>query len=300
MRVLHLTDTHLGAHLGVLGHEPLWHRSQDHERAMARALEPALTGQVDLVVHSGDVFQRSRPPPAARAAAVRLLQSAARVVPVVVMPGNHDRHGLRGSIPNGLPGLHVVDAPARFEFGGVALAFVPFRGDAEHWAASARKAVGPGADAIVAHQAFDGARVPGLTFRAGRQRDTVAERQIPRGVPHVLCGHIHPRQVSRFERSTVVYPGSTERTSFTEAPQTKGYAIWEWGRTVRWRFVDLPTRPMVVLREEGDLARVEPGSLVRVQDGPRTAELVSAGMQLGGWVRAPARHRASPQLALFG
>ena len=78
-----------------------------------------------------------------------------------------------------------------------------------------------------------------------------------------MCGHIHPRQVTRLAEAQVVQPGSTERTSFSEANQTKGYALWELGRQVRWRFVDLPARPMCTLRYRSQLTGLKPGTLVR-------------------------------------
>lgn len=101
MRVLHVSDTHLGAAGWARGAPPGWSRADDHLAAFRRALcTPA-----DLIVHTGDVFDRSRPPARAVREAVDLLVETARRVPVVLLAGNHDRRGLRPSLPTAAAGL---------------------------------------------------------------------------------------------------------------------------------------------------------------------------------------------------
>lgn len=308
MRLLHVTDTHLGMVRRVRGGPPGWQRSDDHYEALRTALLPALRGEVDAVVHSGDLFNRSRPPARDVVRGAELLVAAARACPVVVLPGNHDRRGLIRYLPHALPSLHVCDAPARVEVAGVALGIVPFFRAADTWAEAARQVCAPGVDLLVAHQAFDGARVPGLTFRVDRQRDTIGARHLPPGVRHVLCGHIHPRQVTVVGEAEVVQPGSTERTAFSERAQTKGYAIWTLERTVGWRFVDLPARPMVRVDGAADLAGIAPGALVRLctDDVDERAVQARGGWLVGpppDWVPAPRpdpqQAPAGEQLALF-
>lgn len=301
MEILHVTDTHLGLRRYVRGGPPGWSRAADHLDGFRRALGPALAGEVDLVVHSGDLFDRSRPPAEAVLAAGALLTEVGRQVPVVLLPGNHDRHGLLRHFPRPPSGVHVVDAPERLRVAGVSLALVPFRRDAEHWADDAGRAWGGGADLLVAHQAFHGAWAPGITFHEGAQRDTVGVRHLPPGVRHVLCGHLHPRQVVRVGEAEVVQPGSTERTSFVERDQVKGYCRWTLDRRVTWRFVDLPTRPMAVVEGEADVAGVGPGTLVRC----RRPDLEREVEARGGWLVGPhpllerPPPAPSPQLGLF-
>ena len=301
MRFLQLSDTHLGVRRFVPGAPAGWSRADDHLAAMRAALDLALAQGVDLVLHTGDLFDRSRPPARVIAQAASLLVETARRVPVVVLAGNHDRRGLRPHLPLLCPGLHVVDQGERLVLAGIALAVVPFLADAQGWAAVARRAVGPGVDLLLCHQAVDGCQVPGFTFRAGAQRDTLGTAHLPPGAPAILSGHLHPRQALDLGGVPVLMPGSTERTSFGEASQPKGCLLGELGVHLRWRFVDLPTRPMVRVDAEDDLARVGPGALVRCG----VPALDAAVKELGGWLCArpgplvPAQ-RTPPQLRLFG
>lgn len=301
MRVLHVTDSHLGASWHVPGAPAGFRRSDDHLRALREGLGPALRGEVDLVVHSGDLFDRSRPPARVIAEAAALIAEVARIVPLWLVNGNHDWRGYRQMFPVPPKGVELVDRPARRTLGGAAIALVPWVPDADRWAAHAAEAVGPGADLLVAHQAFDGAHVPGFTFRVGAQRDTLGAAHLPAGVRHVLCGHLHPRQRVVVGDAEVVMPGSTERTSFSERDQPKGVALWTLGASIAARFVDVAARPLRVVASRSDLASIEAGALVRLATDEVDEREVAAR---GAWSVAPAagarpRRPEVPQLRLF-
>lgn len=293
MELLHLTDTHLGADRWFTGAPRGWRRSDDHLAAMRAALEPALRGEVDLVVHSGDLFDRSRPPARAVDEARALLAEVGARVPVLLFPGNHDRHGVTRHFPDPLPGVRVVDAPTRLRVGVVELGLVPYRRTAAEWAAAAAPMAG--VDLLVCHQSFHGARVPNHVFRHGAHAETVGAHQLPR-VGAVLCGHLHPRQALVLGGIEVVMPGSTERTSFSERDEPKGYARWTRTDRPRWRFVDLPARPMRVVGGPADLDGVEPGTLVHV-NADLPAALEAEARARGAWLTP--RRAPSPQVGLF-
>lgn len=297
MRILHVTDTHLGVDRWFRGAPAGWRRGDDHVFALRAALAPAWQGKVDLVVHTGDLFDRSRPPARAVTAAVDLFSDLGRIVPTVIMPGNHDRRGVRVHLGD-LPGVEIIDVAARVRIAGLRLAMVPYLATAEAWAAAAAEACRGGVDLLLAHQAFDGVRVPGFTFRVGTAPDTVGAAHLPPGVRHVLCGHIHPRQVVPIGDAVVVHPGSTERTAFTERAETKGAAIWELGGPApTWRFVDGAARPMHVVTDPDMLEDVGPGHLVLLKGAAETVEVEQALLERGAWVSPWAR--PTGQLQLF-
>lgn len=304
MRILHLTDTHLGAWWPLAPDASVprgWSRAVDHHRAFERALDRADELDVDLIVHTGDVFDRGRPPWRWVQAAADALTRAAARRPVVVLSGNHDRHGLSKTLPLHVPGLHIVDRPENVEIRGhsgdrVRLACVPYRRNVLGWVHGAHQALAGGADLLLAHQSFDGVRVPGLTFRVGAQRDTVGVEHLGVGegdgpVHAVLCGHIHPRQVVACGPVPVVHPGCLVHTAMRDRAHPEGLAVWELGRTVRWRFVDQPGRALQVVRTPADLGGVVPGALVqvRVEEGACARDLEEAVRERGGWLMARSR-----------
>jgi len=301
MRILQLGDTHLGTSLRTLGGPEGWSRSDDHHTALEAALAPALAGEVDLVLHTGDVFNRSRPPPAVVHRAQALFERVARRVPVVLVAGNHDRRGLSTHFGTSRGALHIVDSPTRLRVAGLSLVLVPHIRRAEDWVAAVHPLVRGGVDALVCHQGFAGCHVPGFTFRVGRPEETVGEQHLPPDpIGAVLSGHIHPRQTVRWGPHQVVYAGSTERTSRSEAHQTKGSVIWSLGAAWTHRFVDGPARPWMDCQSEADLSRVRQGDLVSVKPA-QLARLGEAVVARGGRLVLP-RSRSGPprrQVRLF-
>lgn len=268
LRLLLLADTHLGFDLPARPRSERPRRGPDFLAATRRALAPALAGEVDLVVHGGDLLYRSKVPPGlVRAALEPLLEVADRDVPVLLVPGNHERSALPYPVLAAHRHLHVFDRPrtVRLDVRGLDVAVAGFPCERDRIAERFRALLGacdlgPEADVrlLCLHQTVEGARVgPGdYTFRGGP--DVLPGRLLPTGFAAVLAGHIHRHQVlerdlaGRPLAAPALYPGSVERTSFAERNEAKGYLVLELapdrtrgGRLDAWRFVELPTRPMV-------------------------------------------------------
>src|SRR5262245_9558747 len=134
IRVLLLADSHLGFDLPVRPRVERRRRGHDFLANYAAALKPALEGEVDIVVHAGDVFDRSRIVPSlAYQAFEPLCRAADRGVPVFIVPGNHQRSRLPHLRFASHPGVHVFDQPRTFvtEVRGtrIALAGFPYERD---------------------------------------------------------------------------------------------------------------------------------------------------------------------------
>jgi DNA repair protein SbcD/Mre11 len=247
LRVLLLADTHLG--LGV-----------EHTERFERALQPALRGEVDLVVHGGDVFFRSRVKPGVVLRAFDPLKRLADSgVPVIVVPGNHERSAIPYPLLAAHPGIHIFDRPRTFTLNlrGVSIAVSGFpnerdriREQFEHLLARTQWQSTP-ADLrlLCLHQTIEGAMVGPANFVFRGAPDVIPGRAIPSGFAAVLSGHIHRHQVLRADlgrrplASPVFYPGSTERTSLAERYEAKGYVTMEiaadrgtGGRIRAWEF----------------------------------------------------------------
>jgi len=269
IRVLLLADTHLGFDLPSKPRVEKRRRGPDFFANTRRALEPAVRGEVDLVVHGGDLLYRSKVPAGLVQQAVEpLLEVADCGVPVVLVPGNHERSALPHPLLASHENLHVLDRPktVELEINGTRLAIGGFpceRDDIRDRFSSLIEECGVLSASVdirllCLHQTVEGSRVKGYTFRSGD--DIVRGRDIPSGLAAVLCGHIHRSQVLTRDlagnelAAPVLYPGSVERTSLAEQEEPKGYLILEFeaysdrgGNLERCEFCELPARPMFAL-----------------------------------------------------
>ena len=115
VRVLLVADTHLGFDMPLRAKVGRRRRGPDFFACFERALEPALAGEVDLVVHGGDLLFRSRVPPRlVDLALAPLKRVASRGVPVFLVPGNHERSHLPYPILAAHRNLYVFDKPRAF------------------------------------------------------------------------------------------------------------------------------------------------------------------------------------------
>jgi DNA repair exonuclease SbcCD nuclease subunit len=258
MRVLFVSDTHLGFDLPARPRVTRRRRGHDFFDNFERALEPARNHEVDVVVHGGDLLYRSRVPASlAEAALAPLKRVASSGVPVLLVPGNHERARLPYPLLALHDGLHVFDRPRTvvIEARGIRAAFTGFpytreirRRFHEVLAAATRDAPAADVRVLCMHHCVEGATCgPGhFTFRSGD--DVVRTADLPREAAVALCGHIHRHQVLRAAgRPPVIYAGSVERTSFAEAPETKGFVVLELSSSGLGaiEFRPLPARPMV-------------------------------------------------------
>jgi DNA repair protein SbcD/Mre11 len=236
MRVLFLSDTHLGFDLPVRPPSSRPRRSPEFFESFEAALAPARQGEVDVVLHAGDLLYRSRVPAWLSEAALAPLRAIAETgIPVLLVPGNHER----GALPHPLlalhRNLHVFHRPGTvvLEAGGVRVAFAGMpheRGVRDRFAGllAATGADSAPADVrlLCLHHCVEGATCgpADFTFREGP--DVIPRSALPPGFAAVLCGHVHRHQVLRTPgRPPVLYSGSTERTSSAEAGERKGVVL---------------------------------------------------------------------------
>jgi len=258
MRVLFVSDTHLGIDTPARPRVVRRRRGDDFFRNFERALDVARTGEIDVVVHGGDLLYRSRVPAwLAEAALAPLKRVASAGVPVLLVPGNHERARMPYPLLALHDGLHVFDRPrtVALEARGVRVAFIGFpytwevrRRFRSVLAAATRDTPPADVRVLCLHQAVEGATCgPGnFTFRRGS--DVIRAADLPRDVAVTLSGHIHRHQVLHPPgRPPVIYAGSVERTSFAEAPETKGYVVLRLARSGLdgFEFRPLPARPTV-------------------------------------------------------
>src|SRR6185436_3501805 len=112
VRLLLVADSHIGFDLPTRARVGRPRRGHDFLTNYATALGPAVAGEVDLVVHAGDVFDRSAVLPSVAYQAYEPLRRVAELgVPVFIVPGNHERSRLPHPRLLAHRNIHVFDRP---------------------------------------------------------------------------------------------------------------------------------------------------------------------------------------------
>jgi len=303
IRILFLADTHLGLDLPQRPRVERRRRGVDFFESFERALEPAFNGKVDLVVHGGDILFRSRVQAWLVSQAFEPLKRLAdQNIPVYVIPGNHERSKIPFPLLAFHPHIHIFDLPRTFVFekNGMVCTLSGFPYERHSVRQNFEKLIEQTgwmqykADIriLCMHHIVEGAQVGphNFTFRSGR--DVIPCRNIPLDFAAILSGHIHRYQIlttdlhgSKLPRP-VIYPGSTDRTSFQERLEPKGYFLLEFvpssdssGSLTRAQFCHIPTRPMflkdmdtngldvesITLKLERLLAESDKDSILRIR-----------------------------------
>lgn len=252
MKLLHVSDTHVGhAAYARLSPEGLNQREQDFFDAFQRAVDVAIERKVDVVLHSGDLFDTVRPTNRALSHVLAQLQRLAVArIPFVVISGNHEAPRLRETgavlrLLEFIPGVHAV-YKGRYEpirIKDLLIHAVPHATDND--ALRAQLALVHRDESARYHVATLHAGVLGVgDFRTGEfHEQVVAQNELPQGMDYVALGHYH-RAVELAER--VWYAGSTERCTFRECGETKSVNLVDLARgTVE--VLPLPSRPMLDL-----------------------------------------------------
>ncbi|NIO06038.1 MAG: hypothetical protein GTN74_15995, partial [Proteobacteria bacterium] len=271
VRILFLADTHLGIDLPLHPRVSRRRRGVDFFQNFNRALGPAFKGQVDLVVHGGDLFYRSRIPTVHVAEAFKpLLKIAEGGTPIFIVPGNHERSRIPDSLFVRHPNIHVFDKPRTFllEARGATISLSGFpycRDGVRYHFKTLVDQTGHGQiesdiALLCMHHIVEGAKVGPQDYTFKYAPDVIQGKNLPKGFAAVLTGHIHRAQTLTADlsgnplASPVLYPGSIERTSFAERYERKGYLIVHavpsekrGGSIVSRSFVDLPTRAMYAI-----------------------------------------------------
>ncbi len=261
LTILHTADTHIGAALPVRPRRDIPRRGDDFVDAFERVVDRARAEDVALAIHAGDLFDRSRPSSRALAAAAQpLLKLAAADIPVIIIPGNHERSTIPATLLLAHRNIHIITRPTTltFQFHGIRIAISAFpclQRDADRqFAAVLDETEWDHVDAdlsiLATHQTFESATCgPGdFRFRGG---DNVVPRDaVPAEFDYVAAGHIHRHQVLTTPHEhgpPIVYCGSPDRISFAEVSEPKGCVLIDVaGDALQHRFIEHDVRPMSI------------------------------------------------------
>ena len=275
LRALLLADTHLGFDFPRHPRSGRRLHGPDFFACTRAALEPARAGEVDFVIHGGDLLYRSKVRAGLVQAALEpLLEVADTGVPVILVPGNHERGALPYPLLAGHKHLHLLDKPGcitlKLHGQRVALGGWPYYSKAGQRFQALLQECGlcdTAADLrlLCLHQAIAGARVKGFCFRPDAA--TIDPTLLPKGLAALVSGHIHRKQILTHAldgtalAAPVLYPGSVERTSHAEEEEEKVALRLDFrgsengGSLLRVTSVPLPARPMLSVDLPADFGR---------------------------------------------
>ncbi|MGD8226976.1 MAG: exonuclease SbcCD subunit D [Desulfobacteraceae bacterium] len=269
MKFIHTADTHLGFEITKLAQsDPVGrqNRADSIFGNFVSIVEHAIEMGTDLFIHSGDLFNKYYIPREVLDALIRPFTDLVRAgIPVLLIPGNHERSEFPFDLFHGVKNVFVFDRPKSLSLTldgySVGIAGFPFiREDSRRAFLKALEETeyeGLRSDfnILVTHQAFDQATVGPIdfTFREGRP-DTVSRQSIPLDFEYIAAGHIHRYQILPHPlkpQLKFVYPGSTQRISFAEMNEEKGFVMGEvLNNRIETRFMPLPTYDMEIVEVE--------------------------------------------------
>ena len=208
MKFAHLADTHLGyRQFGLI------EREKDFYEVFEKVIDKIIEEKVDFVIHSGDLFETSRPSPLALLTFQKgLLKLKGAGIPMYAIAGNHDLAMRKDSIPPQVLfkklGLKVISPiNTNYMFGDIFIAGLPYspasrsKNLKNKLQELSKKAANHEKSILVLHQSID--KYFGYQYE-------LEIGDIPDNFDYYALGHIHKFVNDDFGNGKLVYPGSTE------------------------------------------------------------------------------------------
>jgi exonuclease SbcD len=218
MRVAHISDTHLG----YLQYR-LIERKNDYLKAFKQAVEKILDLKVDLLIHTGDLFETFHPDVETLSEVISVFRKIKDSgIPVVAIPGNHDRALRRGYSPphrilKELDLLTLIDPVGDVYLKDVYIAGMRYfpktfmDGIRERFFEEfSKKAEESGLSIFMFHQGLDQYLYYESAYELGIS-------ELPDNFTYYAGGHIHAFIETRLKGGILSFPGSTEFRSKKEA-----------------------------------------------------------------------------------
>lgn len=237
-------------------------RREDHLHCFTEVMEYAKKERPDIVLIGGDVFDTIRPSNATRAKVMNLFRSLYEAnIKIFVVSGHHDtpRSIEEGASPLAVYGnsgyIHFFENPSEpecvtLEVDGNKISILGLSHNPLHQAGEdpmSKLQVKPEGrfNILLTHSP-----IQGFGGWIGNE-PVIRTSSIPEGFQLVVAGHFHNHQSKKFGGTEIVYPGSTERASFAEEEEDKGFVWLEFNKDVLSKeFMKTSARPHRTLRVE--------------------------------------------------
>lgn len=250
MRFLAIADTHFGFETGrtTLARKFVYERMFG---VFEEILQVARKEKVDYILHGGDIFNRSKPRKKVITRAYKLIEDIlSEDIGFIIAPGNHERSILPDTLLRFHPKSHFFSNFAAIDLEECVLIGFPYSNNIskliDEKLTHILKEHQDKPCLILCHQLFDGAEFGPQKFKFNINHGAIDPLLFPDSIKLIVTGHIHRAQ--SLMNGFVVYPGSTERTSFIEIIEPKGFLLIDLDeKELRIRFKELSALPMNVV-----------------------------------------------------
>ncbi|HHT19319.1 MAG: DNA repair exonuclease [Euryarchaeota archaeon] len=226
MQFAHLADTHMGyRQYGLV------ERENDFFQVFEQAIDEIINERPDFVIHSGDLFEYSRPPTRALLTAQKgILRLKEANIPIYAIAGNHDVVMRKNALPPQTLyknfGLKLISPKKPFYIEkNVFIGGAPYASKyhskqlIERLENITKSSLNYKKRILVLHQGIDRYIPYEYEIKIG---------DVPQSFNYCAFGHIHERVIDDFGEGKLAYPGSTEiwRSNELEGYKKKGKGFY--------------------------------------------------------------------------
>ncbi len=218
MKIAHISDTHLG-----YAQYNLTERKKDFFKAFEKAIDTIIDKDINVVIHTGDMFESSQPDMLTLSFAIDQLYKLKRKgIEFVVITGNHDRTLRKGKIPpqrilKDLNLAVLIEPFGTFHIEGTVICGMQFMPKAfveiikqEKFPEFEEQAAKGSFSVFMFHQGIS-------SYLPYPESFEMFVSDLPRGFDYYAGGHIHAFIKEKLEKGILSYSGSTEFRTAREA-----------------------------------------------------------------------------------
>jgi len=268
VRIIHLADSHIDPTFRYLGAKQ-YERRRDFLQAFLYAVKKTLELKPDMLIISGDLYDKVNPRNPARTKIMRALRRISHEgIEIYAISGNHDTPR---SIEEGASPLHEIEASGFIKYFSKTSEMEAYHikvGSLDICISGASfnhtfpeeldplEVMTPPTEGdiniAILHYNFTPVKIKPIWIAP-----TIRETSIPKNLHYLALGHIHNFQKIRIGDTWIIYPGSTERRSFAEEDEPKGFVYLELSTDGMQKIEYIQTNPRPLKTIELNLKRRE-------------------------------------------
>lgn len=223
MRLIHFSDLHL---------DETYNRIADYTALLGVILDEVIAFAPDCVLFGGDAYHTHTPKQENKAIFHAYIMAMAKVCPVFLVVGNHDRtrrqnakDALYEFTSLGVENVYVFHEMGRVSMGSYTVTGIPWQYSKEYTIPP----LGDGFNIALVHASFLGANMGGSSVTVLGHDFIIAPEDVA-GFDYVAAGHIHtPQQIGN-----IIYPGSVGIHNWGEFKDGAHYYILYDDGVVKW------------------------------------------------------------------